>query len=592
MRLTLLHEIPEDGDLRRQWNELVRRVEQPQVFYTYEWALAVQRAYGATLRPLVFVQHDEHGALCGVAALAATPDGRGASFLCGTTGDYCDFVSSTTHRDQFVRAILAELRRQDIQEVIFANLPADSATAPLIGKMAAKQGYHGFSRTGYLCAQVSLGALGRHEGSNPVLPRKKMLRRFLNTMGRETPVRLDHARSREAIAAILPDFMQAHIARFLVTGRISNMARHERRVFLSELTSLLSESQWVVLTRMMAGTKVFAWNYGFDFEGTWFWYQPTFDSDLEKYSPGFCLLAKLIEEGADNPQLKTVDLGLGAEEYKDRFANQTREILYVTLHTSALKSYREKLRYFAAQAVRTVPGAESAVRKVLGRCKRLKQHIHNAGFVPAIAWLLRRLGQLIWLKNEIEFYRWYERAPASSNALRLQRLDLNAMAAAASQYDDSETLGYLLRGAARVRQGKAEGFALMDAAGKVLHFAWATDFAGFAVSDLNTKLSAPTADSVMIFDSWTPTAVRGNAYYAHAVEQIAKLLHSRGKQPWIFPAAGDSHAAQELKETGFQRRYSLIRRRFLGVQWIDGDTPSPLDREPLEIHAGPADSAA
>ena len=355
MRLTLLKEIPEDADLRAQWNALVLRMEQPQVFYTYEWALAVYRAYAATLLPLLFLAYDEQDVLVGVAALATDSAGQRVSFLGATTGDYCDFLSASEKRDEFVDRVLAELRRQNIAEVVLANLPADSATATVLSRAGAAQKYHCFARTGYVCAQVLLSALERRSGAKPVLPRKKMLRRFLNAMGREAPVRLDHAQSCEAIDAILPQFMQAHVARFLVTGRISNMAREERRMFLAELAKLLSESGWVALTRMMSGDNVFAWNYGFRFQGTWFWYQPTFVSDLEKYSPGFCLLAKLIEEVGDNAEFETVDLGLGAEEYKERFANRNREILYVTLKTSSVRHYREILRHRAAEFVRTFP---------------------------------------------------------------------------------------------------------------------------------------------------------------------------------------------------------------------------------------------
>ena len=52
LRLVVLTEIPEDAELRQQWNALVDRVDRPQVFYTYEWSLAVQRAYSSTLHPL------------------------------------------------------------------------------------------------------------------------------------------------------------------------------------------------------------------------------------------------------------------------------------------------------------------------------------------------------------------------------------------------------------------------------------------------------------------------------------------------------------------------------------------------------------
>ena len=368
LRLVVLNEIPDDAKLRRQWNELALRVDQPQVFFTYEWSLAVQRAYTATLRPLVIAAYDEKEVLCGIVALAVTLEGR-ASFLCATTGDYCDFLSLDKDKPAFVNGVLAELRKHGLGAVTLTNLPVDSTTVSALQLGAKQNGYHSFARTAYICVQVSLNKLERRPDHKPVLPGKKMVRRSLATLGKDDPVRLENASSWESIAPILTDFADAHVARFRATGRTSNLVRAERRVFLAELAKLLSERGWVVLTRMMSGEKVLAWNYGFQFEGTWFWYQPTFDSSLEKYSPGFCLLSKLVEEAADNPALKVVDLGLGAEEYKERFANQSRETLYVTLRASMAQHVREILRYRAATMIKTSPKLEAGVRKAISRLR-------------------------------------------------------------------------------------------------------------------------------------------------------------------------------------------------------------------------------
>jgi len=371
LRLVLLQEIPEGASLRQQWNALVQSVERPQVFYTYEWSLAVQRAYQTTLHPLLFLAYDERESLCGVAALAADVNRSHVSFLCATTGDYCDFLSLQEHKHAFVAEVLAELRRLGIGEVTLTNLPADSTTLAALSQASERNRYHLFARTAYICAQVSLAKLERRpEENKPVLPGKKMVRRSLSAMGRGAPVRLDHARSWVAIGPILQEFVEAHVARFRATGRISNLASPERRVFLAELAKLLSEQRWVVLTRMMSGERTLAWNYGFQFRDTWFWYQPTFVNSWEKYSPGFCLLAKLVEEAADNPTLTVVDLGLGAEEYKERFANQSRETLYVTLRASAAKHAGEILRYRAAELIKTSPGIEAGTRAVIKRLGR------------------------------------------------------------------------------------------------------------------------------------------------------------------------------------------------------------------------------
>ena len=182
-------------------------------------------------------------------------------------------------------------------------------------------------------------------------------------------MRLDHARSWEAISPILPHFVEAHVARFRATGRVSNLAKPERQAFLEHLAKLLSEVGWIALTRMMSGEKTFAWNYGFQFHGSWFWYQPTFDSDLERYSPGFCLLAKLIEEAAENPAFRLVDLGLGAEEYKERFANQSRETLYVTLRASVVRHVGGIVRYRALEVLKTFPKLDAAIRGIAAKLR-------------------------------------------------------------------------------------------------------------------------------------------------------------------------------------------------------------------------------
>ena len=586
MRITLLREIPDDLALRDQWNGLVQRLERPQVFFTYEWALAVQHAYGQKLHPLLFLAHDEAQALEGVAALSVDESGH-VSFLCATTGDYCDFLSSPETKSEFVAVVLAELRRQGLREITLTNLPADSSTAPAIYGASRQNGYHAFARTAYHCAQVVLAHLERKPGeTKPLLPRKKMLRRFLNAMGRDNPVRLDHARSWKDIEPILPQFAQAHVARFLATGRISNLARPERRVFLNELARLLSDTGSVVLTRMMSGENAFAWNYGFQYRGTWFWYQPTFDSQLEKYSPGFCLLAKVIEEAADDRTMQIVDLGLGAEEYKERFANETRETLYVTLRSSVRRHAREIVRHSAARVVKAAPHFEAGVRAGAVRVQDLSQSVRTRGAASMLGRLSGRLSAAIHSETEVCFYDWPADSTPELKGLALVPLDINRLASAASQYcDDKLTLTYLLRSAARLKEGRAEGFGLVDDSGSLLHFAWVTEFDGFFLSELNAKVVEPAPDCVMLFDCWTPVAARGHGYYGRTVSRIAQLMGERGKQPWIFSATANTSSVRGLEKAGFRRRYSLIRKRTLGWQRVLGEPPQASKPIVAEVSA-------
>lgn len=574
LRLVLLREIPEDGNLRQQWNALAAIVPHPQVFYTYDWALAVQRAYSATLHPMLFLGYDAGNSLRAVAALALD-DANRVSFLCATTGDYCDFLSLPEHKTDFLGSAVTELRKQGISELTLTNLPADSETVAALRQAGAQNGYHLFSRTAYRCAQIVLAKLERRQGkTKPYLPRRKMVRHSLNMMGREGTICFDHVRSWETAQSILPEFVRTHVGRFLYTGRISNLARPERRRFLEELAKLLAESGWLAMSRLMVGNHCCAWNYGFNYQGAWFWYQPTFDSNLEKSSPGFCLLTRLIEDAAEKDEIKIVDMGLGAEEYKDRLANESRETLHVTLKTSAAQHYREILRYYAAETVRRFPSIERLVRLLRQRVSQLRTHLAREGAAGTAKRVGRRLRELFWLQTEVHFYEFSAAAYRNNGQWQLVALSLDGLASAACQYvDDPSTLHYLLRAAARLRDANALGYGLVDSEGKFLHFAWARDFDGFYLSELHAKVDAPSPDCVMVFDCWTPASERGRGYYGRAIAMVADAIRKGGNRPWIFSAADNHRSVRGVEKTGFERRYTLTRQRLVGMQWIKGRPP-------------------
>jgi GNAT acetyltransferase-like protein len=410
-----------------------------------------------------------------------------------------------------------------------------------------------------------------------------MVRRSLKEMGRNAPVRLDHARSWDAIRLILPQFIESHVARFLATGRISNLVRPERRLFLEELAKLLFVPGWIALTRLMAGDDVFAWNYGFQFQGMWFWYQPTFDSDLEKLSPGFCLLTKLIEDAVENPDVNTVDLGLGAEEYKDRFANQNRETLYLTLTASATQHAGGILRYRAAQIVKSQARLEAAARSAVEGVGELRQSAKGAGIVGGLRLMAKRLGAFLWSDRRVVFLEWSGAVVRESDASRLQPIDLKQLAAAAMQYfDEQATLEYLLRCAVRLRKKAAEGFALSNSDGSFLCFVWVAALDGSSIPELNVRVEAPSADSV-ILDCWTPVSARGRGYDERTIRLVANQLLEKGKRVWTCCAENELTSVRELENAGFQKRYSLLVRQVLGRQKIKGKTPVAMPVPATEV---------
>lgn len=364
LRIVRYREIPEDSNLHRQWNDLVLGMERPEVFYTSQWALALQSAYRASLKPLLFLAY-EGDLLVGVASLATDASDENVSFLAATTADYCEFLTRPQDRAQFVDAVFAELAKVRPTFVALANLPKDSATPVALRAAAKKHGFHLFVRPAYQCAQVELGCGEQREALKAALAGKKKLRRYLRAMERQGPVTFVHLKSQAQIQAALPEFADAHVARFQATHRISSLSTPERGCFLEELARRFSDAGVVTLSMLMIGDRPVAWNYGFQFCGSWFWYQPTFDSRQEENSPGHCLLSRIVNEACDMDGINVVDLGLGAEGYKERFGNSTRQTLYLTATSSWPRHLRAVARYRAASLLKRSPKIESAVRDAL-----------------------------------------------------------------------------------------------------------------------------------------------------------------------------------------------------------------------------------
>ena len=101
LRIEIHRTIPDDPALRKQWDALVERMPSPEVFYTYEWAASVERAYRDVLVPWLLLAYEDRE-LKGIAALATEPNSGQVSWLAGSTADYCDFVSRAADREALI----------------------------------------------------------------------------------------------------------------------------------------------------------------------------------------------------------------------------------------------------------------------------------------------------------------------------------------------------------------------------------------------------------------------------------------------------------------------------------------------------------
>ena len=321
------------------------------------------------------------------------------------------------------------------------------------------------------------------------------------------------------------------------------------------------------MTSLMVGEREAAWNYGFLFAGNWFWYQPTFDGKFRRYYPGYCLLAKIIEEACNTPKLNRVDMGLGDEPYKDKFRTTLSQTFEVTITSSNVRYVKDALRYRITSAIKKVPGVENHIRKFMGRIAALAQG-HKKDSQQYLRSFYRSIKDRVFSQQEVLFFEWSGKSspgikPLQAASSKLQFIDLEILAIAAMNYeDDEETLTYLLRAATRLR-GPARGLALLTDTGVPFHFCWLNNGEETCEPEWAQYVKRLAPNAVLLYDNWTPSGARKHNIYDQALPCIASHLHAEGKVPWICSLAADVAFVRKLKEAGFVQAFSLKQRNLL-----------------------------
>lgn len=565
MRVTVLKEIPEDPDLSAAWNTLVLSMENPEVFFTYQWALAASRGFKKVLSTLLFLVYDfEH--LAGVVALANDPRAPGAAFfLTSSTADYCDVVSAPGDRRAVILVVLEESRKLGLSDLVLANVPANSATLAELPQVAGKNRYYITSRTAYHCGVVHLGGQNDRDALLRTLAGKTREKRALKRLTNLGSVKVIHLTEPQQIGASLESIVSAQISRFLASDRVSPLVGSERRAFLRQLSDLLSESGWLKISQLEIDGRPVAWNYGFRFGESWFWYLPTFEMEYAQVSPGSCLLRLLVEEAARDTSLRWLDLGLGDEAYKDRYANEMRETRHVRVSRGFARYAVTMARESLSAAAARFPRLGDELRKPRAFFYSRISRIREDGLVATVAHAMRRAVHPIASHDEVMLFEAENLVEVGRTGFKLvPLLREHLVEASILNADDTATLRYLMRCSHRLTEPRASGFALQDETGRPVHFLWIENYDGFRLAEIKYRIEPSGTNAAMIFDCWTPKAERGRGHYAEAIRQAAANLVREGRAAWIFSGATNKASVRGVLKAGFQYRFSFVRQTWLG----------------------------
>ena len=567
----ILETVPNDPEFAESWDSLVLVMARPEVFYTHEWALAAARAFSESLHPMV-VRVFEGDILRGVVPLARlgrSPDK--VVFLGDTTADYCDVVCHPAHNSRVIGATLEALRAAGLKTWTLSNVPKASPSIACLSRMASSSGAHVAWRSETTCRVVAFAGQGQRAEIRQAATSKKSVQRHLNALRRIGAVQVEHLTTWDDARDAFPQFFNSHIARFLSTQRLSPYLEESRRNFLMLMGELISQRGWLQLSRLTVDGEPVAWNVGMRYGSRVFWYAPTFDPRLERLWPGEVLLAELIGNATLDQGIGEVDLGIGEEFYKTRFATTTRENMQGILNLSHTRQAVTAVRNTLIDQAARHESLDHKLRSAQEQLAVVRGKVAKEGLLAAATSVLRRVRQSLWSEVEVAVFRFPGPNPPEADLphhdpLQAVGIDWHVLAAFALCYaDDPPILSILLRTTRHLRSGR-EGYAGVTNDGTFAHLAWLAPFHDFWIDEIEAILPGVREDAEVISDCWTPPAERGRGHYTAMIRGLAKLVMGRGREAWIFASVNNAPSLRGIQAAGFEKVGTATHSRRLGMK--------------------------
>ncbi|MGH7775249.1 MAG: GNAT family N-acetyltransferase, partial [Candidatus Binatia bacterium] len=314
-----------------------------------------------------------------------------------------------------------------------------------------------------------------------------------------------------------------------------------------------------------------AYHLGFELNGKFIFYKPTFDVNLWAEWPGEVLIRHLFDYAASRG-IREFDFTAGDEAYKYRFANQVRRNYTLHLYPPGPRGLTlcvcKTVEERAKARLRQNPSILQAIKAGISVSKRIGRSSRSALQVGT----LRRLGsdvitrafrRAVFARDDLLVFSCVTevRAAADEN-LKIWSSTLAELASLSLQHSDFLDVRRLHIARDRLKQGDV-AYVAKDGVGP-LHVVWIGTRNEVAASEVDSEWRLELDDSVsLVYDYWTLPAIRGREISASVLRKLVNLAPERHRQLWISCAGDDFAARDAIEKAGFRLRYRMGRVQLL-----------------------------
>ncbi len=335
--------------LRNPWNELVGKMEYPEIFYLWEWNFHYFRHYREKDRLLIVVVRHSSGRLAGIAPFCLRDvrrfgcQVRVIGTIVAEIGDYRNIlIHADDHRGQIVSAVLACLRDRNSEWDVIDISQLCSRDPSTFHIVNVAQAHTDWSVRVHTLTPVAVRNLGRGR----VVENTRQLRQVRNRL--KTLIQQGfavHVGCRD-IAEHWPTFTSLHRHAW----RTSPLNTSQGRRFFEELTRSEGMRDKMEFSFIAFQGRPVAMHFGFVDSHKVYFYMPAMDRAFRRERVGAVLLSAIVDHYARSHD--KFDFLRGMEDYKvwytDELDMNLRVVAYRTASFAAfVYNLRETLRRFA-----------------------------------------------------------------------------------------------------------------------------------------------------------------------------------------------------------------------------------------------------
>jgi CelD/BcsL family acetyltransferase involved in cellulose biosynthesis len=335
MRIEEITEYYEFKSLQENWNELLTKSYDNNIFLTWEYISAWWETYGKEHNLMILVAKEQNK----IVALA--PLMRSNYRLFGLNLRKIEFIGANKHTD-YCNFILIAKKVESLKLFLaylndypsewdcleFRGIPEEAESITLVRQFHEKMlalGERTLTPHPYLSLPVSVESLRKGLGRH----KRNRLRSSLRKLSQQFETRFDSYCTSEEIQNRIVDLFELHQKRWNALGFPGLFSEQKFKDLLRRVVICVAEKGWVNLSILSANARPIAAGFFFEYNEKAYYYNSGFDPLYSEYSPSNLLLLHLLEDSITRG-LKEFDFLRGVEAYKQSWNTVNRQIVELT----------------------------------------------------------------------------------------------------------------------------------------------------------------------------------------------------------------------------------------------------------------------